>query len=118
MRQHGQSLIMERKHKRHGLVYDLVVRCRSARASQRSDHTPRMLESGVNMKIQTVQYFLFVLMCPTCPQLAHFRVVDPVGLRRVVFGLASSASPSCDPSGDPEVPFFALTRASRRAWFL
>ena len=29
---------------------------------------------------QLCQYLLFVLMCPTCPQFAHFRVVPAAAL--------------------------------------
>ena len=61
--------------------------------------------------------FLFVLICPTCPQLAHFRCV-PAGLERILevatgeFGEpAESAAPSV------WTPL-CLSRAIRRSLFL
>ena len=60
-----------------------------------------------------VRHFLFVLMCPTCPQFAHLRWV-PVGLEGTTAGElgdpAESAAPSvCTP--------FCLSRAIRRSLF-
>lgn len=80
-------------------------------------------------------YFLFVLMCPTWPQLAHFRVV-PVAILSTLGALAAPPAdagvappaPAVDP-GDPASPApagipwallcisFCCSRACRRALF-
>ena len=60
-------------------------------------------------------HFLFVLMCPTCPQLAHFRWV-PAGLES-----AAAAAGDVGESGGSAAPSscipFCLSRAILRSLF-
>ena len=56
-------------------------------------------------------YFLFVLICPTWPQLAHFRCV-PTTLAGSAPGEVGEPSASADPSA--RIPF-CLSRAIRRS---
>ena len=72
-----------------------------------------MEEEGCNRKKKGNRYFLFVLICPTCPQFAHLRWV-PVGFEGTAAGElgdpVESAAPSvCTP--------FCLSRAIRRSLF-
>jgi hypothetical protein len=62
------------------------------------------------------QYFLFVLICPACPQFAHFRVV-PVGFSMDWAGTADR-EPTLFGSIIDVRGAFAFSRAWRRSLFL